>query len=57
MIKMEKQAAVTNALKLAEILCSTPDNGIQIDKLGAKDLADFIEELTARFTGERSSED
>ena len=50
MITMSREAAIKWSLELAKTICSTQGNGIQIDKIGAKDLADFIEDLQNRFT-------
>ena len=56
MILMNDDAAIATAIDLAKILCSVQGSGLEVDRQGAEDLANFIEILENRFTGRDTPE-
>lgn len=53
MIPMNENAAITNSIEIAKILCAARGDRYHIDVDSANEIADFIETLQKRFT-ERS---
>lgn len=53
MIPMNENAAITNSIEIAKILCAARGDRYPIDVDSANEIADFIKTLQKRFT-ERS---
>lgn len=51
MIPMNEEAAITNSIEIAKILCAARGDRYPIDADSANEIADFIETLQERFTG------
>lgn len=51
MIPMNENAAITNSIEIAKILCAARGDRYPIDVDSANEIADFIETLQERFTG------
>lgn len=49
MTKYTPEYAIKHALELAQIVCANPNYSAQPNENSAKDLADFIRTLEARF--------
>ena len=55
MIPMNENAAITNSIEIAKILCAARGDRYPIDVDSANEIADFIETLQKRFTDARTN--